>query len=130
MWIDIEPDEFACQPNILFPSQNSTFEFDDEQLTIGCKIYGEPVPSVQWVFNSRPISNYSHSDFKFTVYENVDNSMAKWINLTISRSRLVGKSEFKCIAENPAGLDERKITVNAQVTNEFYFKFQNNLLCI
>jgi len=116
LWGDIKPDDFACQPVIQYPSQSSTFQLDDDELmTIGCKIYGEPMPSVQWVFNNRPISNYSHGDYKFTVYESVDNTMAKWINLTVSRSRLIGKSEFKCIAQNPAGLEERKITVIVQV---------------
>lgn len=116
LWGNIEPDDFACLPIIQYPAQSSTFQLDDDELTIGCKIYGEPMPSVQWVFNSRPISNYSHGDYKFTVYESVDNTMAKWINLTVSRSRLLGKSEFKCIAENAAGLEERKITVIVQVT--------------
>ncbi|XP_060877119.1 uncharacterized protein LOC132949981 [Metopolophium dirhodum] len=115
LWGDIKPDDFACQPIIQYPAQSSTFQLDDDELmTIGCKIYGEPMPSVQWVFNNRPISNYSHGDYKFTVYESVDNTMAKWINLTVSRSRLIGKSEFKCIAQNPAGLEERKITVIVQ----------------
>lgn len=116
LWGDIKPDDFACQPVIQYPAQSSSFQLDDDELmTIGCKIYGEPMPSVQWVFNNRPISNYSHGDYKFTVYESVDNTMAKWINLTVSRSRLIGKSEFKCIAQNPAGLEERKITVIVQV---------------
>lgn len=121
LWGDIKPDDFACQPIIQYPAQSSTFDMEDDELTIGCKITGEPKPSVQWVFNNRPISNYSHADYKFTVYESVDNDMAKWINLTVSRSRLTGKSEFKCIAENPAGLDERKITVIVQVTTNPFF---------
>lgn len=115
LWGDLKSDDFACQPVIQYPAESSTFSLDDDELTIGCKINGEPMPSVQWVFNNRLISNYSHGDYKFTVYESVDNTMAKWINLTVSRSRLMGKSEFKCIAQNPAGLDERKITVIVQV---------------
>lgn len=115
LWGEIKPEEFACQPVIQYPTQSSSFELDDDELTIGCKIYGEPMPGVHWVFNNRPISNYSHGDYKFTIYESVDNTMAKWINLTVSRSRLMGKSEFKCIAQNAAGLDERKITVIVQV---------------
>lgn len=120
LWNDVRADEFACQPIIQYPGQSSTFELvDDERLTVGCKVYGEPSPGVQWVFNNRPISNYSHGDYKFAVHESVDNTMiAKWINLTVSRSRLTGKSEFKCIAQNAAGLDERKITVIVQVKNE------------
>lgn len=121
LWGDIKPDDFACQPIIQYPALSSSFEMEDDELTIGCKITGEPKPSVQWVFNNRPISNYSHADYKFTVYESVDNDMAKWINLTVSRFRLTGKSEFKCIAENPAGLDERKITVIVQVTTDTFF---------
>ncbi|XP_050441553.1 uncharacterized protein LOC126846297 [Adelges cooleyi] len=114
LWGAIQPDDFACLPTIQYPVQSSTFELDTEELTIGCKIIGEPTPSVQWVFNNRPISNYSHADYKFSVYESVDNTMAKWINLTVSRSRLIGRSEFKCIAQNPAGMEERKITVVVQ----------------
>lgn len=111
LWSAIKADDFACQPIIQYPSESSTFELEDDQLTIGCKIYGEPTPNVQWVLNTRPISNYSHGDYKFTVYESVDNFMAKWINLTVSKSRLTGKPEFKCIAQNAAGMDERKISV-------------------
>lgn len=115
LWNNIKPDEFACQPIIQYPSQSTSFQLDDDELTVGCKIAGEPMPSVQWVYNNRPISNYSHGDYKFTVYESVDNTMAKWMNLTVSRSRLMGKSEFKCIANNSAGLEERLITVSVQV---------------
>lgn len=116
LWTDIKADDFACQPIIQYPSpQSSTFELDDNQLTVECKVNGDPTPVVQWMFNNRTISSYSHTDYKFAVLESVDNSMAKWINLTVSRSRLPEKSEFKCVAENAAGRDERKVTVIVQV---------------
>lgn len=56
-WNEISPLEFACKPQISYPPVGKTIEALEEEVTLSCKVVGNPPPEVYWVVNSRIISN-------------------------------------------------------------------------
>ncbi|KAL6994651.1 hypothetical protein U1Q18_048500 [Sarracenia purpurea var. burkii] len=56
-WKSVEPEQFACKPDILWPAPDAVFEANTDQLTLACKVLGDPKPEAYWTFNSRPIGN-------------------------------------------------------------------------
>lgn len=115
-WSHVDMDQFACQPVIQYPGRNSTLELNNDSLTVGCKVHGDPMPAVQWMFNGQTISNHSRRDYNFTVNNTAFQDNVMWTNLTASEFRPTGKSEFECIVKNAAGWDGRKITVIVKVS--------------
>lgn len=67
MWTDVTSDDFACKPQIVFPPPEkvTTIEAFGEEVTLSCKVIGNPAPEVYWVVNSRIISNNTRSSKLF-----------------------------------------------------------------
>lgn len=63
LWIDINSNDFACKPQIVYPPPDkvTTVEAFGEEVTLSCKVIGNPPPEVYWVINSRIISNNTRS---------------------------------------------------------------------
>lgn len=109
-WSEIKSEEFICKPIIRYPPQDDRLEFTDRApWTIGCKVYGDPIPKAQWSLNNFSVSNDSLGDYILNESTVVNNT--RWVNITWSKSQRKEPSEFKCIAINVGGSEERKITV-------------------
>lgn len=97
---------------------------DPYQVTLSCKVNGNPAPEVQWVHNSRVIGNNSRSvygDQRFIVVEGpagpasgqplAAGHSVRWVNLTIRGVRPQDRGQFVCVAQSGGGLDERNVTL-------------------
>uniref|UniRef100_A0A1B6KZX6 Ig-like domain-containing protein n=1 Tax=Graphocephala atropunctata TaxID=36148 RepID=A0A1B6KZX6_9HEMI len=110
-WSEIDSSKFACKPQIVYPppEKSTTVEALGEEVTLSCKVAGNPSPEVYWVVNSRIISNNtrsSYGDSRYTVREG-----GGWVNLTIGRVRVQDRGELTCVAKSPGGVDERNVTL-------------------
>ncbi|CAA9995431.1 unnamed protein product [Nesidiocoris tenuis] len=112
-WIEIESDAFACKPQIIWPKAKATVNADGDHVTLSCRVAGSPLPEVNWVYNSRIISNETrtkYGDYRYVVRSSLGESY-KWVNLTISNVRPQDRGDFKCVAKSKGGVDERNITL-------------------
>lgn len=102
---------FACSPNIVEPLPKSRIEVTSSNFTISCKVLGEPQPDVDWMSNGRTIERDPRTaSSKYSVSRN-KSGLFTWNNLTIINVSYRDRGEYKCIAKNPAGVDERNFTV-------------------
>ncbi|XP_065207374.1 uncharacterized protein kek5 [Planococcus citri] len=116
-WKQIQPEQFACKPDVLWPSSDTVFEANSDQLTLSCKVIGDPKPEAYWTFNSRPIGNRtvagpSLSDRKYMDYHSEESAF--WVNVTIHKMNHQDRGIYSCVAKNPAGIIERNVTVSVQ----------------
>ncbi|KAK3917655.1 Peroxidasin [Frankliniella fusca] len=125
LWSELGSEEFACRPQIMAPPLGTVLEADADEVTLSCKVNGNPAPEVQWVFNSRVITNNSRSvygDHRYVVLEGpVDGAVAagggqlgatvRWVNLTIRGVRQQDRGQFVCVAQSGGGVDERNVTL-------------------
>lgn len=114
-WNSISADKFACKPVILDPDVGTSITLrNDAERTISCKVYGDPIPDINWKLNNKILendpriknSNDKHYIIRESGYDNI-----RWVNLTIRNPRLQDRGELICTAKNPGGLDERNVTV-------------------
>jgi hypothetical protein len=112
LWSDLNPDDFACKPQIMYPSPGTTVEVDGGNVTLTCQVKGNPLPDVQWVFNSRVIGNYSRRVFADQKYVVTDSSHdTRWVNLTITNVRSQDRGGYMCVAKSGGGIDERNVSL-------------------
>lgn len=112
LWNEISANEYACKPNIVWPSPGTTITAETDEVTLSCQVTGNPVPEVYWVFNSKIIPNNwraTYGDQRYTVKS--EGNENKWVNLTINKVQSQDRGEFSCVAKNPGGVDERNVTL-------------------
>jgi len=109
-WSDLNSDDLACKPQILFPDAHITKKVDGGNVTLMCQVQGDPMPDVQWVFNSRIIGNYSsrtYGDQRYLVTESIDKT--RWVNLTLTNVRNQDRGDYTCVAKSAGGVDEKSV---------------------
>jgi hypothetical protein len=109
-WSDLNSDDLACKPQILFPAAGTTVEVDGGNVTLVCQVQGNPMPDVNWVFSSRIIGNYSsrtYGDQRYLVTESTDKT--RWVNLTVTNVRKQDRGDYTCVAKSGGGVDERNV---------------------
>lgn len=102
---------FACAPNIVDPLPGSRIDATSTNFTISCKVLGEPQPDVDWVSNGRSIERDPRTISNKYSISRAKKGLFTWNNLTIINVNYRDRGEYKCIAKNPAGVDERNLTV-------------------
>lgn len=102
---------FACAPNIVEPLPNSRIEATSSNFTISCKVLGEPQPDVDWMTNGRTIEKDPRNAVNKYSISRSKAGLFTWNNLTIINVNYRDRGEYKCIAKNPGGIDERNLTV-------------------
>jgi hypothetical protein len=111
-WSDLNSDDFACKPQILYPPFGTTVEVDGGNVTLTCQVQGNPMPDVHWVFSSRIIGNYSrrtYGDQRYVVTESTDRT--RWVNLTVTNVRNQDRGDYTCVAKSGGGVDERNVSL-------------------
>ncbi|XP_022120404.1 leucine-rich repeat, immunoglobulin-like domain and transmembrane domain-containing protein 2 [Pieris rapae] len=110
LWNELDSSNFACRPTILEPLPDSTFKSYDENVTLICKVVGNPTPEVIWKFNGRTIELRSFGEIRYVVADNTLD-LIRWVNLTILHARYTDRGNYTCVAENPGGADEKTLTL-------------------
>ncbi|GBP87873.1 Leucine-rich repeat, immunoglobulin-like domain and transmembrane domain-containing protein 2 [Eumeta japonica] len=110
LWNELDSTNFACRPTILEPLPDTTIKSYDENVTLTCKVVGNPTPEIMWKFNSKLIDLRPYGELKYIITDNsVD--LIRWMNLTIINARYSDRGNYTCIAENPGGQDEKSVTL-------------------
>lgn len=102
---------FACPPVILDPIENKRFEVNTPNFTMSCVVDGDPKPDIDWVFNSRILERDPRLITQKYITEEDKKKSHYLYNLTIINVNYRDKGEYKCIAKNPAGVQERNFTL-------------------
>ncbi|KAG6459367.1 hypothetical protein O3G_MSEX011346 [Manduca sexta] len=110
LWNELDSSNFACRPTILEPLPDSTVKSYDENVTLTCKVVGNPPPDVVWRFNGRAIEMKSFGELRHSISENTMD-LIRWVNLTIINARYSDRGNYSCVAENPGGRDEKTLTL-------------------
>ncbi|XP_058116243.1 leucine-rich repeat-containing protein 24-like [Anopheles ziemanni] len=108
-WGDIDLDEFACPPNII--ENRMQFPGGGENATFVCKVTGLPLPTIDWLFQKRPLSLH---DQRKLVRQAVrinerDQSEMHVSELTIFGVRQADRGSYVCKATNRGGIDENEL---------------------
>ncbi|XP_047538929.1 uncharacterized protein LOC125072362 [Vanessa atalanta] len=110
LWNELDSSNFACRPTILEPLPDATIKSYEENVTLICKVVGNPTPEVVWRYNGKTIELRSFGEIRYTVTENTMD-LIRWVNLTILHSRYSDRGNYTCVAENPGGKDEKTLTL-------------------
>ncbi|XP_041968915.1 uncharacterized protein LOC121725854 isoform X2 [Aricia agestis] len=110
LWNELDSSNFACRPTILEPLPDSIVKSYDENVTLVCKVVGNPTPEVVWRYNGRTIEARSFGEIRYATNENTVD-LIRWVNLTIINARYSDRGNYTCVAENPGGKDEQTLTL-------------------
>lgn len=109
-WVDLDTDDFACKPKILYPPLGTTIRASNANTTLSCQVTGNPLPEVSWVLNSKIIDGSDTYRRKYILVEGIDDNN-KWLNLTITNIDGSDNGDYLCAAKNPGGVEEKKISL-------------------
>lgn len=110
LWNELDSSNFACRPTILEPVPDATIKSYEENVTLICKVVGNPNPEVVWRFNGKTIELRSFGEIRYVISENTMD-LIRWVNLTILHTRYSDRGNYTCVAENPGGRDEKTLTL-------------------
>ncbi|XP_063537759.1 uncharacterized protein LOC134747112 [Cydia strobilella] len=110
LWNELDSSNFACRPTILEPAPDARLKSYDENVTLICKVVGNPTPEVVWRYNGRVIETRSFGEIRYVMTENTMD-LIRWVNLTIINVRYSDRGNYTCVAENPGGRDENTLTL-------------------
>ncbi|CAG9766684.1 unnamed protein product [Ceutorhynchus assimilis] len=99
---------FACAPTIINPSTPIILT-DDKNVTLTCKVFAEPDPEVIWLNKGFNLEKRMKNTKYFVVKGKIGNYT--WNNVTITSLRYSDQGEYKCIATNVGGQDEKNISL-------------------
>lgn len=102
---------FACNPVIIEPQTDKVFEAESSNVTLTCKVIGTPLPDVNWKSNGRLIDKDHHKNIQKYVITNEQINKVRISYLTVINVNYRDRGEYKCIASNPGGEEERNITL-------------------
>lgn len=102
---------FACKPHIIEPIENRRLEITSANFTISCAVNGNPKPDVDWIYNGRIIDRDPRLSVQKYVTQEETRATHYFYNLTIVNVNYRDKGDYKCVAKNPGGEDERNFTL-------------------
>lgn len=102
---------FACTPKILSPETYFQVEATSPNVTLSCKVSGNPTPDVDWINNGHIIEKDPRMNKQKYITSKNNHDGYTWNNLTITNVNYRDRGDYKCIAKNPGGQDDRNITL-------------------
>lgn len=97
-WALLESSDFACRPVIKYPP-NSLMEIDanDNNVTLYCKVSGDPAPDVNWLFKNSIIDVNPHrpSGKRYSLVHSQVEESTYWYNLTIHKINYMDSGIYK-----------------------------------
>nr|XP_015834875.1 PREDICTED: uncharacterized protein LOC664293 isoform X2 [Tribolium castaneum] len=102
---------FACVPQIVEPLPSTHIEATTSNITLTCRVLGDPQPDVDWVSNGRIIDRDPRLNTQRFITSKRKVGDYTWNNLTITNVNYRDKGEYKCVAKNPGGSDEKNVSL-------------------
>ena len=104
---------FACVPQIVEPLPSTHIEATTSNVTLTCRVLGDPQPDVNWVWvsNGKIIEKDPRQNTQRFITSKRKVGDYTWNNLTITNVNYRDKGEYKCVATNPGGVDEKNVSL-------------------
>ncbi|CAN8013032.1 unnamed protein product [Ixodes pacificus] len=111
-WTQLEPDDFACAPQIT-ASDLRVYAIEGDNATLRCNVDSLPAGEVRWFWRSRPIANLSLMSFGRQMYllRAEDAGRHQSSTMTIINVMLKDSGRYLCIAANRAGNQTANVTL-------------------
>lgn len=104
-WDAIDEQQFGCAPTVDVFSDD-LFNVDlGSNVTLGCLIYGDPLPTVTWELNGRDIVNDN------VLAEDETHTDRQWRNITIFNITNYDAGIYVCMAKNSIGVASRNVSI-------------------
>lgn len=110
-WTEVNIEDYACAPTFLNTSSAMNV-FEGSNVTLECKVTGDPIPSIQWLWRERIITNLSEgisSSQTFIMSEYTEKE--KYSRLRISSVQEPNAGVYTCVATNTAGKVSKNFTL-------------------
>ncbi|XP_059224261.1 uncharacterized protein LOC106091462 [Stomoxys calcitrans] len=133
LWIEDQPEAFACKPRIIFPAKGASINTSKENVTLVCRVHASANTHIAWDYNKQVYRSTSSNGQQqspqqqqrvFIQIIQDDQSKEKEFgrNVYISRLTILGaeKSDegtYTCIAENAGGKDSVQMSLLVQKPN-------------
>lgn len=105
-WEDVDENLFGCQPRVDIFSEEIAFTVDiGSNITFGCLIYGDPLPTVTWEYNGRDIAAEN------VLFEDEAHRDSVWRNLTIFNVTQYDAGTYVCLARNNVGVASKNVSL-------------------
>lgn len=111
IWTEVNIEDYACAPTFLNTSSAMNV-FEGSNVTLECKVSGDPIPSVQWLWRERVLANLSEgisSMQTFIMSEYTEKE--KYSRLRISSVQEPNAGVYTCVASNTAGRVSKNFTL-------------------
>ncbi|XP_071044246.1 leucine-rich repeat-containing protein 24-like [Parasteatoda tepidariorum] len=111
IWTEVNIEDYACAPTFLNTSSAMNV-FEGSNVTLECKVSGDPIPSIQWLWRERVITNLSEgisSMQTFIMSEYTEKE--KYSRLKISSVQEPNAGVYTCVAANTAGKVAKNFTL-------------------
>lgn len=102
---------FPCSPVIIDPLPSTQITATTNNITLTCKVFGEPEPDVDWTNNGHIVEKVPRKNKQKFYTSKSRTGEYTWNNLTIANLSYKDRGEYRCTAKNPGGEDERNITL-------------------
>lgn len=111
-WEDVDPGDFACPPNIT-TDENAIQGILGSNVTLKCRVYGDPEPNVSWLFNSYMLDNDTLLlDSSFFIEEQyTEKKGEKWSFVILYNISETNAGEYTCKGANVRGVSSSNISL-------------------
>ncbi|ALC48677.1 kek4 [Drosophila busckii] len=145
LWIEDQPQAFACKPKIIYPARGASINTSKENVTLVCRVHGSPNTIVAWDYNKQLYrSNGDNERVHIQLLREqqqqqqlgqLGQQLAPAGNIFISRLTILGavKSDegiYTCLAENAGGKDAVQMSLLVQKSNSRDLLLHSNLFVV
>ncbi|XP_055841053.1 uncharacterized protein LOC129908519 [Episyrphus balteatus] len=154
LWIEDQPEAFACKPKIIYPSRGASINTSKENVTLICRVHASPNTLIAWDYNKQMYTSSSGSSNVGSVSggggggtnnpgrvhiqllreeQNPGKEFGR--DIFISRLTILGaeKSDegiYTCLAENAGGKDAVQMSLLVQKQSPKDLLLQSNLIIV
>uniref|UniRef100_A0A1A9VBK1 Ig-like domain-containing protein n=1 Tax=Glossina austeni TaxID=7395 RepID=A0A1A9VBK1_GLOAU len=125
LWVEDQPEAFACRPRIIFPAKGASINTSKENVTLVCRVHASPNTHIAWDYNKQLYrSSSSNTPNNQRVHIQVirdEHSKEREFgrDVYVSRLTILGaeKSDegiYTCVAENAGGKDAVQMSLVVQ----------------
>ncbi|XP_055927843.1 leucine-rich repeat-containing protein 24-like [Argiope bruennichi] len=111
IWTEVGIDDYACAP-IFLNTSSAMNVFEGSNVTLECKVSGDPIPSIQWLWRERVIANLSEGISSMQTFIMSEYAEKEKISrLKISSVQEPNAGVYTCVASNTAGKVAKNFTL-------------------